>query len=123
MTREFDQLRGAFTSSVPGRLIVRLESACESAWRTSSTGNAARSIGWRYRATSTPALIRTIATAVGIAALLQPILITVMPRTVAPAMPWAAFALVAIFAGAIAWQADAIARAWPASRLAGWLRR
>lgn len=61
--------------------------------------------------------------AVVIAALLQPLLIAMMPRTVAPAKPWAAFVLDAIFGGVIAWQADAIAAAWPASRLAGWMRR
>lgn len=123
MTREFDHVREAFTSSMPGRAIASLERAAQSAWSTSRSANVARAIVARYRHTSTPALIRTIALTVVIAASLQPLLITMMPRTVAPAAPWAAFAVDAIFAGAIAWQAEAIAAAWPASRLARWMRR
>ena len=51
--------------------------------------------------------------AVMIAAAMQPLLIVAMPLTVAPAVPWPAFALVAIFAGVAAWQAEALAAAWP----------
>lgn len=121
MTREFDHVRGAFASSVIGRVIVSADRAAKSAWRTSSTGSVARSIGSRLQ--PMPALIRTIAIAVSIAAIAQPPLITVMPRTVAPAMPWPAFALVAVFAAAVAWRAEAIVTAWPASRIARWTCR
>lgn len=123
MTREFDQVRGAFASSVIGRVVMSLERAAVSAWRTSSTGNLARSTRKQAQAMAAPALIRTIALAVLIAALAQPLLISMMPGTVAPAMPWAAFALVAAFGAAIAWQPAAIVTAWPASRLARWIRR
>ena len=116
-TVDKDHVRDAFASSVIGRAIAWLGDVVESAWRTSSTGNAARSIGGQWRATPAPRLIRTIAVAVLIAAVAQPLLISLMPRTVAPAMPWPAFALVAVFAAATAWQADAIVHAWPASRL------
>ncbi len=116
-TMDRDHVRAAFASSVIGRIIAWLSGAVGSAWRTSSTGNAARSIGGQWRATPAPMLIRTIAVAVVIAAVAQPLLISLMPRTVAPAMPWPAFALVAVFAAATAWQADAIAHTWPASRL------
>lgn len=123
MSREFDHVRGAFASSVIGRIAAWLSGAVGPAWRTSSTGNAARSIGGQLQGTPTPLLIRTFAVAIAIAAAAQPILISLMPRTVAPAMPWPAFALVVLFAAATAWQAEAIATAWPASRLARWIRR
>ena len=123
MTRDFELVRGAFASSVIGRIVQWLSDAIGAAWRSSATGHAARSIGGRWQASARPAVIRTIAVAVWIAAAAQPILISLMPRTVAPAMPWPAFALVALFAAATAWQANAIVTAWPASHLARWTRR
>ena len=70
-----------------------------------------------------PNLTRTIAVAILIAAALQPLLIGVMPATVAPAMPWPVFAPFPVFAAAAAWQADAIVSAWPDSTLGRWFRR
>lgn len=118
MTREFDHTRAAFSASVPGRILDSLGSAARSAWRTSITGGAVRFIAGELRAMPKAAVIRTIAVALLIAATAQPLLISLMPRTVAPAMPWPVFALVGVFAAAAAWQADAIVSAWPESRLA-----
>ena len=123
MTHEFDHVRVACASSVIGRITASLARAAASAWRTSATGNLLRSIDTRARGMAAPALLRTMALAVLIAALAQPLLITVMPATVAPAMPRAAYVLVAVFAATIAWQSTAVVSAWPASGLARWIRR
>lgn len=117
MTREFDHTRAAFSASVPGRILDSLGRATRSAWRTSITGGAVRSIAGELGAMPKPGVISTIAVAALIAASAQPLLASLMPRTVAPAMPWPFFAVVAVFAAAIVWQADAIVRAWPSSRL------
>ena len=121
MNREFDRVDAELTSSVPGRVLIGLDTAVRAAWHSSSTGNAARSVGDTWRAMSAPAKVRTIAVAVSIATALQPLLISVMPATVAPAMPWPAFALIAVFALVAAWRAEAIASAWPGSAIARWV--
>ncbi len=123
MTRDFDLIREAFASSLIGRMFATCDDAARAAWLKSRIGGAVRSIDRSRRSEPPATSIRTIALAIAIAAIMQPLLIKLMPMTVAPAMPWTAFALVAVFAGAIAWQAEAVARAWPSSRLAVWLRR
>lgn len=122
MTREFDAVRASFASSRPGRLFAAATEAVKAAWRTSAAGAAARSICSAIRATPAASLIRTIAVAVAIAAAVQPMLIAVMPPTVAPAIPRALFAVIAVFAGLVAWRADAIDSAWSTSTLARLLR-
>ena len=123
MNREFDRVDAELMSSVAGRVLVRLDTAVRAAWDSSSTGNAARSIGDSWRTMSAPVKVRTIAVAVVIAAALQPLLISVMPTTVAPAMPSPAFALIAVFALVVAWRAEAIVSAWPGSTIARWVSR
>jgi len=123
MNGEFPRVNAALASSVAGRALIFLDRAAASAWRTSAAGGAARATRRSLRAMPASRLIRTIAVAVLIAAGLQPLLISAMPATVVPALPVPAFALVAIFAGIAAWQADAIVTAWPHSFLARWIGR
>jgi len=123
MNREFDRVDRALASSVAGRALIVLDDAIRSAWRSSLTGATARSAGGALKVMPAPLLIRMIAVAVLIAAGVQPLLISVMPATVAPALPWPAYALEALFAGIVAWKAEAIVRAWPHSGLARLLDR
>jgi len=123
MAGDFDRVRDAFASSLAGRGLGAIERTLLSAWRSSSSGAAAKSIRQALDAMPPPALIRTIAIAVMIAAVAQPFLMRMMPTAVVPAMPWTVFALIAIFAAGAAWQADSLIAAWPASRLARWIRR
>lgn len=120
MTREFDHVREAFAASVVGKSASTLVGAAESAWQTSRSGRVARALAGT---TAVAARIRTLAIAVAIAAIMQPLLILMMPATVVPAVPTAAYIIVAMFALGAAWQADALVAAWPASRLARWIRR
>ena len=122
MTREFDHTRHALATSTLGRGAAALGAAAGSAWETSRTGRALRSMQQSLEAAETPSRIRAIAIAVMIAAAMQPVFVLAMPLTVAPALPRLAFVLVAGFAGAAAWQAEALAAAWSSSRLARWIR-
>ena len=122
MTPEFDHTRQAFATSVIGRAAAALGATARSAWKASRIGRALRSMKESLAATSLPARIRAMAIIVLVAAAMQPVLILAMPATVAPALPWPAFVLVAMFAAVAASQAEAFAAAWPASRLARWLR-
>lgn len=123
MNRDFERTDAALASSAAGRTLSFLGRAIESASHTSSAVAAARSLRRAAQAMPAPALLRTIAVAVVIAAALQPLLITAMPATVMPAVPWYAFAVVAIFSAVAAWQAPAILKAWPASMPARVFRR
>jgi hypothetical protein len=123
MNREFDRVDAVLASSTPGRALNFLDDAIRAAWRTSSTGATARSAGQALHDTPSAQLVRMIAIAVLIAVVMQPLLISVMPATVAPAMPWPAYALEALFAAAAAWKAESIVQAWPGSVLARWFRR
>ena len=123
MTREFDHVRDAFAASAVGKGASNLISAAESAWRTSSSGRGVRALAGSLVTMPVAARIRTLAVAVAIAALMQPLLGLMMPATVVPAVPMAAYILVAMFSLGSAWQADALLAAWPASRLARWIRR
>lgn len=123
MNREFDRVDSLLASSVPGRALTFLDDVIRSAWRSSSAGSTARSAGRAIRSVPRHLLIRMIAVAVLIAAVMQPLLISVMPATVAPALPWPAYALVALFAAAASWQAEAVLKAWPDSALSRWFRR
>jgi hypothetical protein len=67
--------------------------------------------------------IRNIAIAIAIAAAIQPALVSAMPATVVPAVPWPVFAVVALFAAFAAWQAEAVVTAWPRSAIARWFGR
>jgi hypothetical protein len=53
---------------------------------------------------------------------MQPILISMMPRTIRPAMPAYLFVAVALLAATAAFRADSIATAWPSSTIARRLR-
>jgi hypothetical protein len=123
MKRDFERVDAALASSAAGRALIYLHDAIGAAWQTSSTGAAARSMRGVSRSMPPATLLRTTAVAVLIAAVLQPLLMTAMPATVVPAMPWPAFALVATFAALAVWQAEAIVRAWPNSALARLFRR
>jgi hypothetical protein len=123
MKRDFARVDAALASSAAAGALMYLNHAIRAAWRSSSAGAAARSTRAAIRAMPAATRIRTTAMAVLIAAMLQPLLMRAMPATVVPAMPWPAFALIAIFAALAAWQAEAIARAWPTSALTGMFRR
>ena len=122
MRHEFDAVRASFASSWPGTFVAALTQAAQSALRTSATVAAARSMARTMKAIATGSVIRTCAIAIAIAAAVQPVLIALMPATVAPAMPRPVFVIVAIFAGLIAWQAEAIHRAWSTSTLGRLMR-
>jgi hypothetical protein len=122
MTPEFDHARAAFAASTPGRALAGVTRAIASAWRTSRVGRV-RNIAGTLRLAPAPLLIRHIALAVAAAAGLQPLLIWVMPRTVRPGIPAAAFVAIALVAAAAASAPDAIAASWPGSRFGRWLRR
>ena len=122
MTPEFDHARQALATSAIGRGAAALGATAGSAWKASRSGRAVRVMKQSLDATPLPARIRAIAIAVLVAAAMQPLMILAMPATVAPALPWPAFVLVATFAAAARWRAEAFAAAWPASRLARWLR-
>jgi hypothetical protein len=123
MTRDFDLVRGAYASSLIGRSLSAFDTRVGAAWTRSLVVRTARQLGDRLAPGAIASTIRTFAVAGAIAAIAQLWLITVMPATVAPAMPKAVFVLVAVIAIAIAWQAEAVVRAWPGSRLARWMRR
>jgi len=117
MNREFDRVDAVLASSMPGRALNFLDDAIRAAWRSSSTGTAARSAGGALKVMPAPQLIRMIAVAVLIAAAMQPILISVMPATVAPALPWPAYALEAVFAGRRVMLTDYTTQRGPADEL------
>lgn len=123
MNHEFQRVDAALASSLIGRSLMFVENAFQAAWRTSASAAAVRSIGSAWRSLPAVVAVRTVATAVMIAALLQPLLIGVMPMAVVPAIPWPAFVMMALFAAVAAWRADAIVMAWPNSRLARRVRR
>ena len=122
MTQEFDHVRRAFAGSAPGRGAAAIGNAMSRAWQTSRSGDAVRSTARAIAALPEGARTRMIAIAVIIAALAQPLLIRFMPATVVPALPLFAYLIVAAVAAVTAWHADALASAWPSSRLRRWLR-
>jgi hypothetical protein len=117
VTPEFDHTREAFATSALGRVLTSFGTAAEAAWTTSRTGRVVRGIRRSFDEAPPPARIRAVAIAVMAAAAMQPLLILAMPVSVAPALPWQAFVLAAVFAGIVAWRAEAMAAAWPASRV------
>jgi hypothetical protein len=117
MTREFDGVRTAFAASGPGRLLAAITRGTESAWQSSRVRSAIA------KPHAMPVRIRFGSIAVAVSAAMQPILISMMPRTIRPAMPAYVFVAVALLAAAVAWRADSIATAWPSSTIARWLRR
>lgn len=123
MNHEFQRVDAALASSFIGRNLIFVENAFRAAWQTSASAGAVRSIATAWRSLPAIVVVRTVATAVTIAALLQPLLISVMPMAVAPAIPWPAFVMMALFAAVAAWRADAIVMAWPNSHLARRVRR
>jgi hypothetical protein len=122
MTHEFDHVRASFAASWPGRVAAFVAVAMASAWRTSRPGRVGNSVA-QLPPLPASTLIRCVAIAVAVAAGLQPLLMWMMPVTVKPATPPAAFVAIALLAAAAASRAEAIAAAWPGSRLARWLRR
>jgi hypothetical protein len=123
MTPEFDRVREAFAGSVPGKSVRAFAGAAGSAWRTSTSGRALRALARSLEAMPVAARIRTLAIAVAIAAMMQPVIALILPATVVPAVPVAAYLLVAMFSVGAAWQADALVASWAGSRLARILRR
>jgi hypothetical protein len=123
MNRDFARVDAVLASSAAAGALRYFKHAIRAASRSSSAVAVARSTRAAVRATPATTLIRTTAVAVVIAAALQPLLISAMPATVVPAMPWPAYVLVAIFAILAAWQAEAIVRAWSTSALTGLFRR
>jgi hypothetical protein len=123
MHQDFERTQAALASSVAGRALIFLSDAIESAWRASSSAQAARSFLNALRSLPATALLRTIAVAVIIAAVVQPLLIAAMPATVRPAMPWWVFGAATILAAIVAWQAPAFIKAWPTSAPARLFRR
>jgi hypothetical protein len=121
VTQEFDHVRAAFASSVPGRLLSGTQHIIASSWASSSFGSAVR----RAALAMPPAtgLVRMTAIAIAIAAALQPVLIVMMPRTARSWMPWIVFGVTALLALTAASRPDAIVMSWTQSRLARWLRR
>lgn len=114
MTHEFDRVRDAFAESLGGRLLSALEDVLARAWRSSA---AVHAIARASAAVSVASSIRMMAIAVTVAAIVQPLLIRLMPPSVAPAVPWWAYGLVAFVSAVAATQAEALAVSWPASRL------
>jgi hypothetical protein len=114
MTQEFDHVREAFARSVAGRLLSAIEDVWLRAWRSSA---AVHAIAGAIATASAASSIRMMAVAVTVAAIVQPLLIRLMPLTVAPAVPWWAYGLVAVVSTVAATQAEALATSWPASRL------
>jgi hypothetical protein len=110
MTREFDHVRDAFARSLVGRILAASDDALARAWRTSTVRR-------QLQFVRTRAGVRSTAIAVAVAALMQPLLISTMSRTVAPAMPWWAFVAIGLLSLMVAWQADAVAASWSSSRL------
>lgn len=123
MNRDFERTEAALASSIAGRVLAFLGDTVRSAWHSSSTGARFRSVRGALQSMPATMLIRAIAVAVMTAAALQPLLMRAMPATVVPAMPWPAFAVVVIFAAVAAWQAPAVAAAWPNSAVARLFRR
>ena len=123
MTQEFDRVRAAFASSMPGRMLSAVKPIIKSGWSSSSFASAMRRRTSASPMTSTAALIRAGAIAVVIAVVMQPLLMRMMARTARPWMPLFAFVAIALLAAAAAWQPDKVAIAWPQSRFARWLRR
>ena len=113
MTGDFDHVRDAFARSVIGRIVSILNAASDRAWRSSVVRRVLQSRHSPNAAQS----IRSVALAVAVAMIVQPLLITAMPRTVAPGLAWWAYVSLALLCGLIAAQAEAIATAWPSSRL------
>jgi hypothetical protein len=121
MTPEFDRVREAFASSLPGRVLAGTQQALASGWRSSRFASAMRAA---VRTVPPPIdRVRAIAIAIAIAAALQPPLIVMMPRTARPWMPWIVFVVIALIAAAAAWRPSVIAASWPQSWLARRLRR
>ena len=123
MNREFDHVNDALASSLAGRTVIGLDGVVRAAWRSSRIGDWYRTERGSLRSMPKAIVIRSVAIAVAIAAAMQPALISAMPATVAPAVPWFAFALIVLFAAFTAWQAESIVTAWPGSAMARWLAR
>ena len=123
MNDDFTLVRDAFAESAIGRVLFACGRNARSAWRTSRAGRAARWCAENVSALNPPGLVGSVAVAIAIAAALQPLARLFMPRTIVPALPWPAYAIVAIFAVAAYWQRAAVVAAWPESRIARWLRR
>jgi hypothetical protein len=122
MTHEFDHVQAAFAASTPGRAVAGVTRAMASAWRTSRLGRV-RHLAGSWRLAPASAWIRHVAVAVAVAAGLQPLAMAMLPATLRPATPAAAFVAIALLAVIAGWRAEAVAAAWHGSRLAGWLRR
>ena len=120
MTQEFDHVRASSAASMPGRILSGINRSLESAWHTSRFASAMRRIG---NERSVIDRIRTIAIAIAVASLSQPLLIWMMPRTVKPAMPLFVFVVIALVAAVAPGARRRSQRPGLQSRFARWLRR
>jgi hypothetical protein len=119
MTNEFDRVRSAFRSSLPGRLLIAGSDAIRAALRTSMVVSAVRAALVRHDAA---VIVRFGATAIAIAAAIQPLLIVMMPLAARPALSPISYAGVAALATTAAWNAERVVTAWRSSRPARLLR-
>jgi hypothetical protein len=119
MTAEFDRVLAVCGASLAGRAIDAAVIAAEAAWRSSTVVSVLRS-----KLTGHPptVVVRTAAIVIAVAAALQPLLIQMMPATARPAMPAAAYVVVAVMAAGIAIKSRDVVSAWPASWLSRRLR-
>lgn len=115
MTGDFDLVRASFASSRLARAWGWLLRVTAPAWRASSLRTAIQDAAGRLPGMTAPHLIRVIAVAIAVAAVLQPLLMRIMPLAVRPAVPAYAFVAIALIATVAAWRPEAIAAAWPAS--------
>lgn len=122
MTRDFDLVRASFAASRPARACASIRRITVAAWRTSSFRAAIHGTAGHWPRLPAPALIRTVAITLAVAAAMQPLLMWMMPLAVRPALPWQFFAAIAVLLALAAWRPDVIANAWPTSRVGRWLR-
>jgi len=123
MNDDFSLVRDAFAESVAGRALRAFADIVQAAWRTSVTARVTASMTSRTASMTPAQRLATVAGAIAIASALQPLLMMLMPRTVVPAFPSAAFAAIAMFAAAIAWRPAPFLAAWRDSLLSRWSRR
>lgn len=114
MTGEFDHVRAAFSRSLPARVVSAGAAVVIRAWRSSALH---RLVSFAKPTRVAATLVEVFGIAVFIAAVMQPVLIVMMPATVAPAFPWWGYLLIALLAALMGWQAEMVVTAWPTSRL------
>jgi hypothetical protein len=118
MNAEFEHLGRAAAGSRGGQLATRIGATVPAAWGSSAVGRHTGALRSAFRSASTVERLRWIATSLAVAGAGHLVLRTLMPPTVAPALPAVVFAGIVAIGGAIAWFPEAFVRAWRDSRLA-----